>query len=254
MRGCAGALLLLWAGAAGAHPIEPLLTGAPMPVPRDYVAFDAGYSILRTGTDQDQAVPLTISAGIGGRAEISVGASWGSDVRAFGPVTLGGKYLALMEGPTGIDVALAADFSSAGDALGSLLVGRSLMPGVYLQATGSFGQGASVPTSQHTTALLLARPGGAHILHEAGAAAPVGGELLRGAAALQWAPRPHWIPTLEAQLLRTFTGGGGRTDVWVAPELIYLIEINHLAIKAALPVGLQGTLELGVIASLDWEG
>jgi hypothetical protein len=84
----------------------------------------------------------------------------------------------------------------------------------------------------------------------AGAAgAGVAGE---AAAALQWAPIPRFLPTLEARVEHGFREDDD--EVWVVPEAMWLLDINHLSIKLGLPIGLVGEVDVGVIVALDWQG
>jgi hypothetical protein len=62
------------------------------------------------------------------------------------------------------------------------------------------------------------------------------------------------LPTIETRLQRTFVGAGpDQAASLVAPELIYLPWPNHLAIKAALPIGLAGPTDYGVLAAIEYE-
>jgi len=242
----------LWPLAAQAHPIEPLVTGAPMPIPRDWVALDAGYGALHAGTATDQQVPLSIAAGIGGWAEIGASTAIDATGGAMGPVRVGGKVLLTMEDARSLDLALAIAFGSNESVRGALLGGRSIAPGFYLQASASVeGSGdASSPSAPARGLLRRARP-----LHAVdGVAQPPGTSLIvAGAAALEWAPRPCVLPTFELQLARAFADAGDVTSVLLVPELIYLLQINHLSIKLALPVGVAGPADIGLLAQLDWQ-
>jgi hypothetical protein len=214
-------LLLLWPVAAAAHPIEPLVTGSPMPVPGDMAGAEVSYSALHGEKETEQEVEIEVAAGVGGHAEIAVGGSLDAAAGEVGAAEVGAKVLVLMEGPTGIDLALAGRLSSEREARGSLLVGRSLAPGFYLQA--------------RVTA--------------AGAPGAASGE---AAAALQWSPIPRLLPTLEAQVVRDFKAE--TTAAWIVPEILWLPDINHLSFKLGVPMGLHGDMDVGMIAAVVWQG
>jgi len=249
---CALLLAALWPLTAWAHPIEPLITGAPMPISRDWVALDAGYAVEHAGDATEQQVPLSVAAGIGGWAEIGASIAIDSARGAVGPVWVGGKVLFLMEDARGLDLALAVAFGSNQSVRGALLGGRSVAPGFYLQASASvqgFGDTSATPAPLHRL-LGHARP-----LHAAddGVVPPGTDLLVAGAAALQWAPRPRLLPTFEVQLSRAFANTGDVSSVLLVPELIYLLQINHLSIKLAVPVGVAGPTDIGLLGQLDWQ-
>jgi hypothetical protein len=242
------AIALLFPAVAMAHPIEPLVTGSPMPVDQDWIAADSTYSALHdSGTEQ--AIALALSAGIGWFAELTVAVTIDATEATVGPVVAGGKFMLAMEGRRGIDLSVAALFSSAGAVSGTLLVGRTLIPGFYLQAAVGV-DGASAPSLAASVTHLALGPVPRH-----GGDLPIGNDIVvfHGAAALQWAPRPRWIPTLEGRVARTWDPLGNHTDAEIVPELIYLIDINHLSIKSGVPIGLTGELSYGFIGSLDWQ-
>jgi hypothetical protein len=242
--------LLLFAVGASAHPIEPLVTGSPMPVPQDSIAADSVYSAVNSGATE-QTIGLSLAGGIGGMAEISVATAIDATEGNVGPIVAGGKFLFAMEGRRGIDLALQAAFASDGVIDGTLLAGRTLIPGLYLQgAAGVVGASGPALAARATSLTLHRAPQPRH-----GVDLPSGSNLIvvHGAAALQWAPRPRWIPTFEVAGSRTFDDLGTHHDVVVVPELIYLVEINHLSVKAGVPIGVSGTTSYGVLASLDWQ-
>jgi len=242
------AIAILLPAVAAAHPIEPLVTGSPMPVDQDWIAADSIYSALH-GDGTEQAIALSLSGGIGGYAELSVAMTIDATEGSVGPVLVGGKFMLAMEGRRGIDVSIAAVFSSGGAVSGSLLLGRTLIPGLYLQAATGVA-GSSGPSLTARATHLAVGPAPRH-----SADLPIGDDiiLVHGAAALQWAPRPRWIPTLEARVAGTWDPLGHHTDAEIVPELIYLVEINHLSIKAGVPVGVTGELSYGFIGALDWQ-
>jgi hypothetical protein len=72
-------------------------------------------------------------------------------------------------------------------------------------------------------------------------------------AALQWAPSPRLLPTIEAQVAHGFSSA--TTQVLLAPEIIWLIDMNHFSVKLAVPVTLQvDDVGVGIIAGIDWQG
>src|SRR5438067_6728144 len=119
-----------------------------------------------------------------------------------------------MEEPTGIDLALAGSLSTEREARGSVLAGRSVAPGFYLQG--------------RITA--AGEPGG------------LSGEV---AAALQWSPIPRLLPTLETQVTRDFKAD--TTAVWLVPAIMWLADLNRLPFKLGVPIGLHGDMDLGMI-------
>jgi len=241
-------LLLLMGGSAAAHPIEPLVTRAPMPVPRDYVALDVGYGALHQGSAFQQDVPLSLAAGIGGHAEVFVGGRVDATVQKVGPISVGGKLLLMMEGARGIDLAVSASFGSDSSVHGGLLAGRTLLPGIYLQAAGTIDAISSTAT---TTLGIL--PLNAMLRHDVGPVLSGNTVAVTGASALQWAVRPRIIPTFEVQATRIYFETTKELDIWIVPEIIYLLEINHLAIKAGTPIGITGATDFGVLTSIAWE-
>jgi hypothetical protein len=242
----------LWgAGRAIAHPIGPLFTDTPMPTPRDWTSVDARYSALRSNGEVEQGVPLSIEVGIGGRAEVSVGGSIDATEGTIGPVEVGGKVLLVMEGASGVDLALSGRFSSEGAADGTLAIGRSLVPGLYAQAAvGVQGSSAAEPAIPPGATAIRIAPVPRHSTLGFVTGNAVG---LHGAAALQWAPRPRLIPTLEAVVTRAWGEVSDATQVLAVPEMIYLLDINHLAVKAAVPIGLYGATDVGVVAAMAWQ-
>ena len=72
------------------------------------------------------------------------------------------------------------------------------------------------------------------------------------AAALQWAPNPRFLPTLEGKVEHAFRADDD--EVWIVPEAMWLLDINHLSIKLGVPSGLVGEIDVGVIVALDWQG
>jgi hypothetical protein len=249
VAGCLVAVLP--AGALG-HPIEPLVAGSPMPVPRDWIAADVGYIASHEQDHVDQTVPFSLAAGIGGHAELLVGGSIDARSGTVGPLVAGGKLLLVMEGASGLDLAVSATVSSAGSAAGSLLGGRTVLPGLYVTASAQVAGTSADSDGGSAPARSQRRPSPLHSVDAAQTAAD--SIAVRTAAAVQWAPRPRILPTLEAQWTRTFADGAAdHTEVQIVPELIGLLEINHLGVKLAVPVGVTGSTDIAVLASLDWQ-
>src|SRR6185295_20377678 len=92
---------------------EPLVTSSPMPVPEDQIDVDSTYQVMRSPGHTEHAVQLAVTAGIGSRAELSVGDSVDATESSIGPVVVGAKVLLVMEDDTLLDVALAATLTSA---------------------------------------------------------------------------------------------------------------------------------------------
>jgi hypothetical protein len=213
---------LLVPAAASAHPIEPLVTESAVPAPRNQLALGSQYSVLRGEDATEQELELEAAAGIGTRGELSFGTSIDAAEGTVGAVDVGAKLLLALEGPTGIDLSLAGSVATDGSGEASMFMGRSLLPGLYLQGRGGV-EGA-----------------------------PGEGTAFDTAAALQWAPIPRFLPTLEATYGYGF--GDKSNAAWIVPEAVYLIDINHLALKAAVPIGLAGDVEIGAIFGIDWQG
>lgn len=239
------ALAALWPMAVAAHPIEPLVTSSPMPVPEDQIDVDSTYQALHGQGHTDHGVQLGVTAGIGPRAEISVGGGVDATEATIGPIVVGAKVLLVMEGHAPLDLALAASVTSGQSGVAALLLGRSVAPGFYLQGkVALLGSSAEADTVAATPAKLP------HTVDEGVAGKSVS---LQAAAALQWSPAPRFLPTLEAQATHSFAAGGG-DDVWIVPEMMFLLDMNHLSVKVGVPIGLAGELDVGVIAALDWQG
>lgn len=239
------ALVALFPAAAAAHPIEPLVTASPMPTPEGQFGVDASWSMLRDGGHDDHAFQLAVAAGIGGRAEISAGGSVDATAGTIGGVVVGAKVLLIMEGHTPLDLALAASLSTERAGEVSLLAGRTLHPGFYLQLRASV-LGSTVEEEEGTVTP-LARPHAGHVEAAGDTVA------IEGAGALQWSPSPRWLPTLEARYTHVASGAGDDV-LWIVPELMFLVDMNGLAVKLGVPIGISGATDVGVIAGVGWQG
>lgn len=240
-------LLALLPATALAHPIEPLVTESPMPTPEGQFGVDASWSMLREGDHNDHGFQLAVAAGIGGRAEISAGGSVDATAGSIGGAVIGAKVLVLMEGHTPLDLALAASVSTERAGEVSLLAGRSVAPGFYLQLRASV-LGSTVEEEEAAPAAKpLARP------HTADVAASGDSVALEGAGALQWSPSPRWLPTLEARYTH-FASGSGDDELWIVPEVMFLVDMNALSVKVGVPIGIAGETDVGVIAGFGWQG
>jgi hypothetical protein len=248
---CAAAL---GGGVAGAHPIEPLLTESPMPTPRDTVNVDSSYSAMHGGGATEQGAQLAAALGIGGRAELTLAGSFDFNEGTVGAAIIGARVLVLMEGPHGIDLALQAAVSTDHAAEGAVLAGRSVAPGFYLQGRLTLAGAAAPADNAVAVGFLSTRVDSRPLLLHVGLIDVESRSVaLEGAAALQWAPTPRLLPTLEVTWRHGFAGDGS-DDALVAPEAIFLLDMNHLSIKAAIPIGLTGATDVGVIVGLNWQG
>jgi hypothetical protein len=221
--------MCLW-GTAAAHPLEPQVTGTPMTVPPGMVSADVGFSL--ESPSGEKGLSCFVAGGFG-RGELTVGTTYDVTEQRLGGLVAGGKLLILMEGPRGVDLAISALVSSEGAGRAGILVGRTVVPGLYLSAQLA-GGGANPPS-------VLIRHGG--IGAEPGTTF---GEL---SAAAQWAPIPRLLPVLE---LSGRVDAGG-TTLQIVPELVALPLINNLAVKLAVPVGVIGDTRVALLAQVAWE-
>jgi hypothetical protein len=172
-----------------------------------------------------------------------VGGSIDATEGTIGPIVVGAKVLLLMEGHMPLDLALAGSLTSGQAGEGALLAGRSLVPGLYLQGKLAVLASSAQPVEEAPAA----KP------HTGGVEVAGDSVSFQAATALQWSPSPHFLPTLEVQVTHSFAESGG-DDVWIVPEMMLLLDLNHLSVKVGVPIGLAGDVDIGVIAALDWQG
>jgi hypothetical protein len=112
--------------------------------------------------------------------------------------------------------------------------------------------GAAAPSQAMAPAvgLLITRP---LLLHVGAIDVEPRSVALEAATALQWAPVPRLLPTLEVTWRHAFADEGSNQAL-IVPEAILLLDMNHLSIKVAVPVGVTGATDVGVIVGLNWQG
>src|SRR5262245_50879056 len=122
-----------------------------MPVPRDFADASLVYRLRRGDVPTSDTLIAGVEVGIGGRAQVSIAGALDARSGEPGPLELGAKLLLMMEDSRSIDFAFAVHFTTETSIGAALLAGRTLVPGIYLQAD----VGAEGVSNQPQAALVI---------------------------------------------------------------------------------------------------